>query len=136
MCTDTDAEFAKCFESFIEREIPCNIEWIPHGTILTEENKYLLLVEVKSRIPEDSQLVLSNFQTNGMIHFNLNSYWYGMKYIYFYQNCEIKVRAGDLLYKVKIYERTLNHWSPSSRNVPILLIYSLWINMFQEAVVR
>ena len=46
----------------------CNIVWVPHRqNIVLGNEKYLLLVDVKTRIPEDAGFTLDKFEYQGKI---------------------------------------------------------------------
>ena len=64
MCEDTDArEYKSFFETFID----VDIHWVPHEDDLNLAEKYLLLVDIQSRIPDDVEFSLSHFKRQGKI---------------------------------------------------------------------
>ena len=67
MCGDINADYTKCFEYFIMREFGRRIEWVTswENSCKTAEDKYLLLFDVKTRIPEDYQFTLQKIGFEG-----------------------------------------------------------------------
>lgn len=59
-CEDNTAEYATCFEYYIKREFDRNIKWITSKANSDDiaKGKYLLIFDVKSRIPEDFKFTL------------------------------------------------------------------------------
>ena len=65
MCEDTRpcaSEYKKVFQTFIEKR---NIRWVPCEEKLNMTEKYLLLVDIQTRIPEDVQFSLNRFKLKG-----------------------------------------------------------------------
>lgn len=67
MCEDIHADYAESFKNFFEEELNRSIKWITHG-INSEDvfkDKYILLINVQGRIPENIQDTLTNFKIQG-----------------------------------------------------------------------
>ena len=67
MCEDISADYAKCFDQLVKKELNCNVEWLTPG--LNRKNiikdKHLLLVDIQTRIPEDCQHTLNELKITG-----------------------------------------------------------------------
>lgn len=54
------------FESFMQTKLGSNIYWVPHGRNINFANqKYLLLIDVKTRIPEEIADTLDCYTNQG-----------------------------------------------------------------------
>ena len=69
LCEDNAAEYAKCFEYYIKREFNRNVEWFSPRANVDDiaEGKYLLIFDVKTRIPEDYKFSLENLGLAGKL---------------------------------------------------------------------
>lgn len=67
LCVDTNEPYNKRFESFMkQKSLHCNITWVPLEEHINFSNqKYLLLVAVKTRIPEDVEATLNYYKHQG-----------------------------------------------------------------------
>ena len=64
------ADYTKCFEYFIKREFNRRIKWVTSEGNSLAKGKYLLLFDVKTRIPEDFQFNLKKIGLEGKTNFN------------------------------------------------------------------
>lgn len=60
LCADTNSHYQTCFERFIAQELNCKVKWIGKNKIgeirkhpqKIAMEKFILLIDVKGRIPE------------------------------------------------------------------------------------
>nr|XP_022295938.1 uncharacterized protein LOC111105825 isoform X2 [Crassostrea virginica] len=66
-CEDNAAEYAKCFEYYIKREFDRSVEWHTPGANADDiaKGKYLLIFDVKNRMPEDYRFTLVKLGLTG-----------------------------------------------------------------------
>lgn len=55
LCTNEKAAYKNAFKCFAEEEMKCKVKWV---TKQTKSDRYLLLCNVDSRIPDDVRIVL------------------------------------------------------------------------------
>lgn len=66
LCLDTDEFYMREFEDFMKLNLNSKISWIPHEEqVNLNEGKYLLLVDVRTRIPEDVEFTLNRYGHQG-----------------------------------------------------------------------
>ena len=70
ICIDNDTAetgvgYKTCFERFIRLNLGYTIKWIGKKSELNPKEKFLLLLEVKTRIPEDLQSALEKLDLRG-----------------------------------------------------------------------
>ena len=67
LCVDTNAPYNKQFESFMKQNsLRCKISWVqPEDHVNFENQKFLLLIAVKTRIPEDVEASLNYYNLQG-----------------------------------------------------------------------
>lgn len=65
LCLHTNEPYNKLFENFM-KSLHCKIRWVlPEEHINYSNQKYLLLVAVETRIPEDVQATLNYYKHQG-----------------------------------------------------------------------
>lgn len=58
LCTAGDEDFKTAFEFFIANNLNQKLKWINNKTEFTPKGKYVLLCDLKNRLPGDIQRVL------------------------------------------------------------------------------
>nr|XP_034307040.1 uncharacterized protein LOC117682780 [Crassostrea gigas]XP_034307258.1 uncharacterized protein LOC117682842 [Crassostrea gigas] len=62
LCTAEKADYKNAFKCFAEKEMKCKVKWV---TKQTKSDRYLLLCNVESRIPDDVRKVLQQLGLEG-----------------------------------------------------------------------
>lgn len=66
LCLDTKEVYTRQFTDFMEKDLKRKISWVPHdGKEIFTEGKYLLLVDVRTRVPEDVEFTLNRYGHQG-----------------------------------------------------------------------
>ena len=66
LCLDTNEVYTRQFKDFMEKDLKIKISWVPHEEKLNfSEGKYLLLVDVRTRVPEDVESTLDHYKLQG-----------------------------------------------------------------------
>lgn len=66
LCLHTDVVYTRHFERFMKTNLNSKISWIPHDEKENlNEGKYLLLIDVKTRVPEDVESTLNRYKHQG-----------------------------------------------------------------------
>lgn len=68
LCTAEKADYKNAFKCFAEKEMKCKVKWV---TKQTKSDRYLLLCNVESRIPDDVRKVLQQLGLEGKKSFYL-----------------------------------------------------------------
>lgn len=63
--TEDDVAYKKCFERFIRQDLSYTIKWISKKSELNAKERFLFLLDVKTRIPEDFQRALERLDLTG-----------------------------------------------------------------------
>lgn len=72
--TENEVPYTTCFERFIMQGWNCTINWIGKKPQMNAKEKCLLLLNVKSRIPEDFQCALDEIELTGKKSDRKNNY--------------------------------------------------------------
>lgn len=62
LCVHGSEDYIKAFECFMKKYLALNVEWV---TRPPQNEKYLVLCDVVSRIPEDIEWVFENLDLKG-----------------------------------------------------------------------
>lgn len=68
LCADNKADYVDHFKAFIKRKFNRNVDVLDHGKKLDfTKEMYLLVANVRTRIPEDVQMILNFYNQQGKI---------------------------------------------------------------------
>ena len=66
LCSDTQDVYMRKFKDFMEKDLKIKISWVPlKEKVNFNEGKYLLLVDVRTRVPEDVEFTLNLYNPQG-----------------------------------------------------------------------
>lgn len=62
---ENDVAYKTCFERFIRQDLSCTIKWIGKKSEYNVQENFLMLLDVKTRRPEDFQRALDELELTG-----------------------------------------------------------------------